>query len=105
METFPVENKKMELAVKRTLKVIRYTKHQSIGMSPFEKHFRRPLNSELNELLCLENRGKFIMEHVVDLDVLEVWNNTWKAEEIESFEKERSYGRSRPVEELQDFVK
>ncbi len=95
----------MELAVKRSLKVMRNTKHQGIGMSPFVKHFGRQHNSELNELLCLENPGKFIIEHMADLDGLEVWDNKWKAEEIESFEKDRSYGRSRRVEELQDFVK
>ncbi len=45
------------------------------------------------------------MEHVANLDGLEVWDNTWKDDEIESFEQDRSYGRSRPVNELQDFVK
>ena len=104
MKTFLVENNKMELAVKRTHKVMRYTKHQSIGMSPFEQHFGRKHNSELTELLCLENPGKFIMEHV-DLDGFEVWDNTWKDSEIKSFEKDRSYRRRRPVDELQDFVK
>ncbi len=102
MKTFLIENNKMELAVKRTLKVMRYTKHQSIGMSPFEKHFGRPHNSEISKLLCLENPGKFIMEHV---DGIEVWDNTWREAEIEQFEKDRSFGRSRPIEELQEFVK
>ncbi len=105
MKAFLIEQNKMELAVKRTLKVMRYTKHQSLGMSPFERHFGRPHNSEISELLCLENPGKFIMEHVADLDGIEVWDNTWREAEIDQFEKERSYGRSRPVEELQEFVK
>ncbi len=75
--------------MKRTLKVIRYTKHQSIGMSPFEKHFGRPHNSEINEIFGLENPGKFIMEHVADLDDLEVWDNTWRDAEVDQFEREK----------------
>ncbi len=95
----------MELAMKKTLKVMRYTLHRSIGMSPLQKHFGRPHNSELNELLCLENPGKFMMEHIADLDGVEVWDNTWDDEEIGKFEEERQFERSRPIKELTDFVK
>ncbi len=74
-------------------------------MSPFEKSFGGALNSEISELLCLENPGKFVMEQVADLDGIGVWDNTWRDAEIDQFEKERSFERSRPVEELQEFVK
>ncbi len=51
-------------------------------MSPLEKHFGRSHDLEINELLCFENLGQFIMEHVADLDGLEVWDNTWSLERI-----------------------
>ncbi len=52
MKTFLIENNQMDLAMKKTLKVMRYSLHRSIGRSPFQKHFGRPHNSEINELLC-----------------------------------------------------
>ncbi len=46
-----------------------------------------------------------MMEHIADLDGVEVWNNNWDEEEIAKLEEEIQFGRSRPVKELKDFVK
>ena len=104
MKTFLIEKNQMQLATTETLKVMRYTLHRSIGMSPFQKYFGRPHSSEIDELLCLENPGNFFMEHVADLDGVEVWDNTLDEEEIGKIEDERQFGRSRPIKELKDFV-
>ena len=84
---------------------MRFTVHQSLNVTPFEKHYGRKPVGKLDNLLNLEFPDKDLLESVRDSSGRIVAENFYSKEEIEELVHGRTYGRSREEKDLREILK
>ncbi len=84
---------------------MRFTVHQFLKVTPFEKHYGRKPVRKLDNLLNLEFPEKDLLESVRDSSGRVVAENFYSKEEIEELVHGRTYGRSREDKDLREMLK
>ena len=105
LKTFLLEEGNFRKAVSRALYVMRFTLHQTLKTTPFEKHYGRKPVRKLENLLNLDFPLKDLLESVRDANGKAVAENFYSKEELEDLDNERRYGRSRNQKDLRELLK
>ncbi len=104
IRTFLLEGNDLKFATRRAVKSARFTFHSSINSTPFEKLTGRKQRNLFDNLFNLDYPGKTLINVVKDANGKLITSEAMNPFEIEEFEDNRSWGKSRELTELRKEV-
>ncbi len=99
-----MEGNSLKFDVRRAIKTLRFTFHQSLQTTPFQMFTGQRPRNVLDQFSDLERPGRTLTTVVEDVNGRVIGSDSRVPEEIEQFESSRLWGRSRNLQELRRFV-